>query len=163
MTDHHGRDHPTSWNTYINKAGQGSSSHTVNIPFRGKKRLEEEAHEWENFSLQCVQAYLGLSGRTSLQRWLMNRDSDLNESDFQVSERRVTSTCKGSETKWTKPHSKKTMCLRLRPLEGKCWKCLEGQGGAALLCPGGRVPLSPFLFCFWSFHLSLPHKLFLFS
>ena len=56
----------------------------------------------------------------------MNRDSDLNESDFQVSERRVNSTCKGSETKWTKPHSKKTMCLRLRPLEGKCWKCLEG-------------------------------------
>ena len=78
----------------------------------------------------------------------MNRDSDLNESDFQVSERRVNSTCKGSETKWTKPHSKKTMCLRLRPLEGRCWKCLEGQGGAALLCPGGRVPLSPFLFCF---------------
>jgi len=40
----------------------------------------------------------------------MNRDSDLNESDFQVSERRVNSTCKGSEKKWTKPHSKKTMC-----------------------------------------------------
>ena len=73
----------------------------------------------------------------------MNRDSDLNESDFQVSERRVNSTCKGSETKWTKPHSKKTMCLRLRPLEGKCWKCLEGQGGGECsrrLCwsgPGG--------------------------
>ena len=150
------------WNTFVNKAGQDSSCHKVNIPLQGRAPGRKK-HTNDRTSACKVCTNLGLSGKTSsLKRWLMNGHNDLNGSDFQISERRVNSTCKGSETKWTKPHRKKTTCLRLRPLEGRCWKGLEGQGGAALSCPGGCVLLSPFLF-FWSVHLSLLRKLFLFS
>lgn len=68
----------------------------------------------------------------------MDRDNDLNESDVQVSERRVKNMSKGLETERIRPHRKKATCQA----EAARGNVLEAPGGAALLCPGGRVPVS---------------------